>query len=481
MAARTRDASAEGGAFRDVILITIVAALLFLPSLAMRDLWNPDEPRYMEVAREMVLLDDYLVPHLNGELYPDKPPMFFWLAAALYRAGLGHNSGRIVALLASLGTVLLTYATARRLLSRQGGLFAAMTTLTATLFLFTSKMGVIDPLLACFTTASICAGLRGMDPGERHGRAWWLSAYVTAALAVLTKGPVGAIVPAIVLAACGFARDGRIRKGGWTHAAGAVLFLGIIAAWLLPALSRGGEEYTQNILFQQTASRMWRSYSHRNAVYYYFLSSPWIFLPWSLFFAAAVWSAVRAWRRSRESAARAGLAWLGVIFLFFTLISGKRVGYLMPAMPAFGLLMGRYFALAVRGKLLWPRTHKVFARITLGLFGVGFLATMAATAAAGKICQVIYPGEAVLEQVVGAFRCHSGSPDRLRRPVCSSWAQWGRVSSAGVGRADGCDFAVCGHCGAAAGKPLQIGEESHCCREGLSGGGRFSLPLSEGL
>lgn len=397
---RASDTSSERGVLADVILITVVACVLFLPSLASRELWNPDEPRYMEVAREMVVLNDYLVPHLNGEPYPDKPPMFFWLAAGLYRMGFGYNAGRIVAALASLGTVLLTYFMGRRLLSRQAGLYAALTTLTAAFFVATSKIGVIDPVLAFFTTGAIYSGLQAMHAEGLHFRGWWLASYALAGLAVLTKGPVGVAVPAIVLAACGYAWGREARKGGWIHLAGVILLLGIVAAWLVPALVHGGPAYTDNILFRQTAGRVWRSYSHRNPVYYYLLNCTWLFVPWTMFLVPAVWSAVKAWRRPDETASRLGLVWFGAVLVFFTLISGKRVGYLMPLMPAFGLLMGRYFMLVSRGQHLWPRTHKVFIAITLGFVAAGLLAGIPASRLAGKISQLAYPADVALEQDV---------------------------------------------------------------------------------
>ena len=59
---------------RDLALVIALVALAGVPSLFTRDLWNPDEPRYMEVAREMVVLGDYVMPHLNGQVYSEKPP-----------------------------------------------------------------------------------------------------------------------------------------------------------------------------------------------------------------------------------------------------------------------------------------------------------------------------------------------------------------------------------------------------------------------
>ena len=78
---------------RDAAVIAVLATAVFVPSLFTRDPWNPDEPRYTEIARAMVVTGDYWVPHLNGEIYPDKPALFFWLTAGLMRLGLGLYTG----------------------------------------------------------------------------------------------------------------------------------------------------------------------------------------------------------------------------------------------------------------------------------------------------------------------------------------------------------------------------------------------------
>ena len=78
--------------FRDLLLLAFLAALLYLPGLGNHALWNPDEARYAEVAREMRLLGEWFVPHLNGEVYSQKPPLLFWLInlASLVTAGLNE-------------------------------------------------------------------------------------------------------------------------------------------------------------------------------------------------------------------------------------------------------------------------------------------------------------------------------------------------------------------------------------------------------
>lgn len=423
--------------WRDVLLIVGTAAVLFLPSFATRDLWNPDEPRYMEVAREMVVLGDYLVPHLNGDIYPDKPPLFFWLAAGLYRTGLGYNSGRVLAALASIGTVLLTYFLARRLMpvgearlpagwapsrdpalaaapgcepaasgaAGRGPLWAALTVLTVFLFSATSKAGVIDPLLTFLTTASIFCGIHALAPQSRRFRAYWLGCYSLAALCVLTKGPVGVILPAIVLTSYGFAVRRTVRVGGWIHLAGVLVLLCTVGAWLVPALVNGGKAYANEIVFKQNLGRVVRSYSHRNPSYYYLAASPVIFLPWSLLFGLALGSACLAWQNSREPAAVVGLTWFLAVFAFFTLMSGKRPGYLMPLMPAFGLIMGRYLVAAARGEHPWARLHKALVSITLGVFGLAGAVIGIAGVSAGRLTSAFHLSEIPFRnEVIASFR-----------------------------------------------------------------------------
>src|SRR5204863_7325585 len=91
---------------RDLVVVAVLAALLFMPCLGGHDLWNPDEPRYTEVAREMRLTGDYVVPHLNGEVYSQKPPLQMWamLAAAVVTGGLDETAARLPAALAAIGT-----------------------------------------------------------------------------------------------------------------------------------------------------------------------------------------------------------------------------------------------------------------------------------------------------------------------------------------------------------------------------------------
>jgi 4-amino-4-deoxy-L-arabinose transferase-like glycosyltransferase len=354
---------------RDVATILAVGLLLFVPSFLTRDVWTPDEPRYVEVAREMVQRCDYLVPHLNGEIYPDKPPLFFWLAAGLWHLGLGPNSGRIVAALSAMGVLLLTYALGRRLYGREAGLWAALVTLTTLLFMSISRIGNLDPLLSFCIVAGISFGVHALEGGGSHGKAW-LGFYAAAALGVLTKGPVGLVVPGLVLLAYGLARRKEATGGGWWHLGGALLFIAVVAAWLVPAVLFGGREYSTNIVFQQTLQRVKPSGVHGEPFHYFLVRAPLYLWPWSPLLVLALVAAVKAARREGEKKSWLPILWLAVVLVFFSIPSGKRERYVLPMVPAAGLLCARYIQLVAAGAAPWRRWHTWLWRATFGLVAI---------------------------------------------------------------------------------------------------------------
>lgn len=394
------------GRFRDVAAVVTVAAVLCVPSLFTRDPWNPDEPRYQEVAREMVSRGDYLVPHLNGEPYSDKPPVAFWLSAALWRLGLGLKSGRVVAFLATAGTLLVTYALGRRLYGWRVGLLATLITATCVLFAWISRLGVLDPPLTFLVVGAIACSLRAFE--ARPGRAgpWWLGFYALVALGILTKGPVALGLAGVVALSYGMARRKVVRGGGWWHLAGAALMLALVGAWVGPAAWRGGEAYANDLVVRQTLRRLAESDSHREPPHFYLKYAMACFFPWSLVLVLAFLAAVRDARRG-EGGSWLPVLWLGVGFLFFTAFSSKRERYLLPLMPAAGLLCARYVWMAAREGPPWPRWHAGLWRATFVLLvaaagGLGAAALMPGQVAR-KFAEDAPAAAEVREALGGAF------------------------------------------------------------------------------
>jgi 4-amino-4-deoxy-L-arabinose transferase-like glycosyltransferase len=345
-------------------LLGLLLAALFLPSLRSHDPWDPDEARYVEVAREMRVGGDAVLPRLDGEPYAEKPPLLFWLVAALSRlAGDDALAARLVAAAASVVTVAATMRLARR--AAPGAEVAAGAVLASSvLFLELGQQGVIDPLLTACATVATVALVESADARGRARAAAVAIAWSALALGGLAKGAAGIVVPAIAAgaataatAATATARRRRAMPLG-AIAGGVGLAAGVAILWLRAAAGRAGpagEGYWHHMLVDQTLGRAGSSWSHAQPVYYYVIQIAWGALPWVLFLPAAIAHAVAS-RDEHEpmswndrGSLRAPLAWAAAVFLFFSAISGKRPGYILPLYPALAVLVAaRIHALAER-------------------------------------------------------------------------------------------------------------------------------------
>ena len=332
-------------------LANFVATLaVFFAGAGRRALWPPDEPRYATVAREMNATGEYLVPHLNGAIYAEKPPLFFWMEAAAMRAWPGSDvAPRLPSLVLGAATVALLFALSRRLFGTAGGLAAAVVLATTFEFAFLSQRANIDASLTFFTTLAIAAFARGylIEPA-RPGR-WYALAYAATGLAVLVKGPAGALVPALVCGTTVVAREGPRGAARGHVAAGAALVLAIVAAWLLPAVlhahalekAAGAKPWTyaKHLLIEKAAGHGFGE--QKNGPPWFYLERIWgDAAPWCAFWPLVV-LAIARWRDARwREVERFGLAWTIPFFVVMSLIPAKRNLYLLPIFPGLAFLVG---------------------------------------------------------------------------------------------------------------------------------------------
>jgi hypothetical protein len=355
---------------RPVLALTLLAAVLYLPSVWLRDAWNPDEPRYAEVAREMVSRGDYILPHLNGEVYAEKPPLFFWLGIlAGELPGVPSGSGpRLVSALAAWGTLLLTFLLGRRYAGAAAGWLACLVLATSSMFVIHSSSGVIDATLTLIVTAAIAAGLRAR---EERSSVLWAMFYLLIGLALITKGPVGFAIPAGALLLWALQHDGVRGMWAWHPAWGIPLALTVAALWIVPAIARGGAQYAEIILFKQNLGRAWQSWHHKEPLNYFLGVFPASFVPWVVMLPGALYG---AWKgRRAHPGARLALTWFIFTFIFFSLISGKKTRYLLPLFPAASLLVSlelRDIVTGVAGRLraVLPFALLAPALVLAGLF-----------------------------------------------------------------------------------------------------------------
>jgi 4-amino-4-deoxy-L-arabinose transferase-like glycosyltransferase len=338
---------------RDLLLLGVLAAVAFLPALGRRDVWNPDEARYAVVAREMREAGSWALPRLNGEVYSQKPPLFFWAinGAALLTGEVDETASRLPSAVAAVAATLIVFALGYRLLGRRAAWLAAIAFATCFKVLWQGRFGQIDMVLTALVALEVWWFVRGYL--ERRPGFYWLF-FLTGGVATLAKGPAGFLPPLLaVVAFLLVSREPdelrRLRIGR-----GLLVWAAVVIAWLLPAALAGGVEYIEQIVLRQNLTRYANPWHHHRPWYYYLAVVPTEFFPWSILLPAAV-----ALGRRTEGPARQGVrlaaCWAVVTLVFFSISPAKRSVYVLTMYPALALLVG---AALDHAAALWPRGRR---------------------------------------------------------------------------------------------------------------------------
>lgn len=345
----------------DLLWLLLALALIIGTGLGIRDPWPADEPRFASLARDMVQSGEWLFPRVGGDLYQDKPPVFFWMLAVCFTLfGSIKASFLIPALLAAGGVLFLIYDFGRRTVSREAGLGAAILVLSSLQFTLAFRGAQIDPVLCLLTTFSVYALLRHLLLGD--GWRWYFLGGFAAGLGVITKGvgflPLLLLIPFFSLRAFGWQGLATLDsgRGGWRWWLAPIALLLAISLWFVPMLmavsasdSPEYREYRDEILFKQTVGRYAAAWHHVKG-WYYFIAEviPPLWLPLSLLL---FWLVPRFKAAFHERNARIWLPlfWVMLVVLFFSMSPGKRGIYVMPALPVLALaslpLLPELFAL----------------------------------------------------------------------------------------------------------------------------------------
>src|SRR5688572_10460409 len=185
----------------DILLLVAFFGALYFFALGRLELVRPDEPRTAEIAREMIVTGDWVTPRLNDTRYFEKPPLVYWTTALSQLAfGPGEAALRLTPTLFGLAGILLTYAAARRLHGREAGLAAAIVLGTSILYFGIARLLQLDMALSTLMSAALFSFILGVRAATGTARRWFFRAlYAAAALATLTKGPIGFLIPGGVM------------------------------------------------------------------------------------------------------------------------------------------------------------------------------------------------------------------------------------------------------------------------------------------
>ena len=350
--------------------LLLCAAALFL-KLGAPALFDPDEGRNAEKAREILLLDDWITPHENFLVVLDKPISYYWLIAASYETfGVSEWSARLPSALAGAGCVLLIFFFALRFFGPWEGLWGAVVLATTLEFYILARTVIFDMTLTFFITLSLFSFFSVLHEHKTWLRRSWLGLmYVSLAIATLVKGPIGVVLPGMVaflyLLTC---RKLSILSKLDLHI-GIPLFLVIVAPWYYE-VERFNPGYLRYFLWEENFIRYLTPHFNRTEPwYYFFLVIGAGFLPWTLVVPEALG---HAWRGRGNDTFLFLLAWTVLPFVFFSFSGAKLPHYILPIFPPLALLTG----ISVEHNLITSRTRRgwplVLACLSLCLLIAGF-------------------------------------------------------------------------------------------------------------
>ncbi|HZN03786.1 MAG TPA: glycosyltransferase family 39 protein [Candidatus Polarisedimenticolia bacterium] len=352
-------------------LAPLLCAPLFLAGLGGTGLADPDEGRNAEVGREMLASGDYVTPRLNGAVYLDKPPVFFWMVAGSLAAfGTNEAAARLPSALAAVAGVALTVWFARRRFGAPVAACAAAILALSPLYQVFARLVIFDMLLLVWTTTCTFLFYEAME-GERPSRWLGVAGFVVAGLGTITKGPVALVVPLLVAVAWALVERRpsllrRLRPG-----AGMLAYAVVVLPWLLVVERRHPGFLAYAVLGENLARMTANPYDTARPFHFYLqVILPGLF-PWILLLAAQgiglAWSRLPGRQTAPAAAPHAGspgaaaqdaappgearaarfvALWLAVIVVFFSLVASKRPSYILPASIPVAILAAR---LIVRG------------------------------------------------------------------------------------------------------------------------------------
>ena len=388
------------------ILLLALSAAIFLGGLGRLPLLGRDESLYGEAAREMLASGDWVTPRVNGGAFFEKPPLYYWMAAASYRVfGVSPFAARLPAALMGVLTVMLTAAIGGRAWGRRAGLLAGLALVTCLQMAIIGRMGIMDMPLTCLTLLAVLACVRGAaggplllmvrrSPGEPLVLLWspWstLAFGLCLGLGVLLKGLAGAVPLAVVVVFTlvysrpwlGGEHPGdphrfsqrRLLRYLWPFGVPVAVAAVIAAPWFVVMASRHGAAFSGTFLLHEHWRRIVHPMQgHGGPVWYYVALIAVSFFPWVVFLPGAVASlrqGVYPDKGLQERWYRLCLVWIAVVLVPFSLVRTKLPGYVTPLFPPMALLVGAYLDRLLRDL----RQRAEWKAVIVGAVALGALA-----------------------------------------------------------------------------------------------------------
>ncbi len=331
--------------------IAAFSFFIFFYNIGTPGLFDVDEAVYAEATREMIETGDFITPQYNYTNRYDKPVFYYWLMASAFRAfGITEFAARFWSAVFGVLLTLMCYYLIRRLGHPVWGAISAVIFATSLEVIILAHASITDMTLAFFITSSLFCFVLGyvrISPPS-NSRWWFMGFYFGMALAVLTKGPVGIVIPGAIIFIFLVLRGEFLQSLKRMHlVSGAVVFLAVALPWYIVEISINGWEYINAFFLKHNVTRFTGVVSGHSGPVYYFIPVILIaFFPWSAFLPQVIYKYFPRSRKTGTIEPEADITlfsviWLLVIFIFFSVSKTKLPGYIAPLSAPLAMLVGR--------------------------------------------------------------------------------------------------------------------------------------------
>ncbi len=353
----------------DWLLLAGFCGFLFFFGLAHFGLVGADEPRYAQIAREMLVRHDWITPTLDGRPWLEKPALYYWQAMLAYHIfGVSDSAARLPSAIDATLMIFAVYYFLRRLrpgFELDGALMTA------------SLAGVIGfaravPLSAAFTIA-LLAWFAWYESGSKRFLTLF---YAFLGLGMLAKGPVAPVLAAIIIVVFVLSIRSTALLARTLWLPGITLFCAVAVPWYVAVQMRNPEFFRVFILEHNLARFRTNLYHHTEPLWYFVPVLLLGLVPWTMFVVAAAMEVARAWWQRRAISSTESLniflvIWILIPVIFFSMSQSKLPGYILPALPAGALLVAEYartrIAENARSDILLTSLHSIVASLPLAL------------------------------------------------------------------------------------------------------------------
>lgn len=354
-----------------LVLLILFSAYLFLFGLGKMPLTDPDEPFYAETAREMLNRGEWLTPIIFGKPQFEKPPLYYWLIISSYKVfGVNEFAARFPSALFGILGVIGVYLLGALLFSEKAAVYSSLVMATCVEYIILARACVTDIVLCVFI---LYAFLFFFYELKHSKKIFCVLSSSCLALAVLTKGPIGFVLPVFIIIVYFFVKKEFIKLFKLPIFWCLAVFAVIAVPWYCLMYKFYGNEFIGHFFgFQNITRFLVAEHETTDYIFYYVPIIIGTFFPWSVFFPCGAFVIAKKDREKFKDHLFL-LIWMTVFFIFFTLSRSKLPTYVFPLYPALALVIGRFWELESDNKV-----YDIFFGLSAFIYLVAILACLAA-------------------------------------------------------------------------------------------------------